>query len=105
MRYPLKTVICLFLIVLLGRPASAVELPSFFGDNMVFQRDEPITIWGKAPKNSTLLIQLSDFTRTATVDNQGNWQIELPAMKAGGPYDLVIQGTGDSKKLSGVHLQ
>ncbi len=71
--------------------AQKVQLPHFFGDNMVMQRKQPIKIWGMAPANYTFQISFAGKNATTKADKAGKWQAVFPAMEAGGPYDLLIK--------------
>ncbi len=65
-----------------------VYLVFFFSSNMVLQRDMPIRVWGKADKNEVISVALNGSVQTAKTGKDGIWRVELPAMKAGGPYDM-----------------
>jgi sialate O-acetylesterase len=59
---------------------------------MVLQRDTEVNIWGWASKDEkiTALFNQKKYTTKANAD--GKWKIVLAAMKAGGPYSMVIAG-------------
>lgn len=69
-----------------------VKLPQIFRDNMVLQRDAPLRIWGTATPGEKVNVTLATQTASATADKSGNWKITLPAMAAGGPYELKVNG-------------
>ncbi len=79
---------------------SEVTLPRIIGSNMVLQRDMQVPIWGWASAGEAVTITLSAeaegtepaATTTVIADAEGNWQIKLPAMAAGGPYTLRVEG-------------
>ena len=73
-------------------PATDVRLPRIFSDHMVLQRDQPIPVFGSAEPGGEVVVMLGEARATATVDDEGRWQAELPAMEAGGPYELVVAG-------------
>ena len=80
---------------------SEVTLPRVISNNMVLQRDMQAPIWGWASPGEEVMVTLSAdaegvepiSTTTAVADAEGNWQIKLPAMAAGGPYTLRIKGS------------
>ena len=94
-----------------------VSLPQMFQSGMVLQRGKPIPVWGKADAGESVTIQFNKKQYTTTADNEGKWRIDLPKMKAGGPYDLRINDLelrdiliGDVWLLSGqsnidVHIE
>ena len=67
-----------------------VRLPQLFQSGMVLQRNKVIPVWGKADAGETITIQFNKKSYTTTADANGQWRIELPKMKAGGPYELTI---------------
>lgn len=69
-----------------------VRLPRLVRDSMVLQRDTKINIWGWASNNEKITISFNKkkYSTKATAD--GKWRIILPAMKAGGPYKMIISG-------------
>lgn len=84
----------LALLCLLAQPAIAdVRLPHVFGDYMVLQRDRALPIWGWAEPGEKVSVSMGDNQATATADAGGRWKVELKAMPAGGPHELVVRGT------------
>ncbi len=67
-----------------------VTLPQLFQSGMVMQRGKPIPVWGKADAGETVTIQFNKKQYTAIADEAGKWRIDLPKMKAGGPYQLAV---------------
>ncbi|WP_034044611.1 GDSL-type esterase/lipase family protein [Wocania ichthyoenteri] len=68
-----------------------LKLPKFYGENMVFQRNESIVISGTANANDEVLVNLNGEKSKVKVSTIGEWQVTLPAMKAGGPFAFEIQ--------------
>jgi sialate O-acetylesterase len=68
-----------------------LKLPKFYGEKMVFQRNQPIAINGTANANDSIIVTLNTKKSVIKVPENGKWNIALPAMKAGGPYSLKIQ--------------
>jgi len=81
-----------FLLFELPAGLAQVWLPSIFADNMVLQRDKPIAIWGTATPGLPVKIKLGCNQIVVTPDINSNWSAKLPAMSAGGPYELSIGG-------------
>jgi sialate O-acetylesterase len=77
---------------------AAVSVPNFFSDHGVLQREAPIPVWGWADPGEVVLIQLGNSNPVkATADAKGNWKVALPAMPAGGPFELIIKGSNEIK--------
>ena len=69
-----------------------VKLPAIFSDNMVLQRNTSIPIWGTSAPNQIVRVELDGKTTSTNADQDGNWKVYLPALKPGGPYELVVMG-------------
>jgi len=81
-----------------------VKLPSFFSDHMVLQREQPIPIWGIASPSENITVNLADHNAMSKANAEGHWQVILPPMNAGGPYDLVIKGEKETITLRDVYI-
>jgi sialate O-acetylesterase len=67
-------------------------LPSFISDHMVLQQGREIHIWGKADAGETVTVSLAGRAVAATTDARNHWSVQVPALSAGGPFTLSIQG-------------
>lgn len=68
----------------------AVRLPSVLSDGMVLQRNRPIKVWGWAESGEKFELVWNDTAYKVVAESDGTWQLELPAMAAGGPYSMTI---------------
>ena len=69
-----------------------VHLPNLFSDGAVLQRGMDAPIWGTADAGETITVSLNGKQAKTTADNYGRWMLKLPALKAGGPFDLTVSG-------------
>src|SRR3546814_16306487 len=60
---------------------------------MVLQRDLPIHVWGWADPGEAITISFNGESYQVTADESGDWEAILRKMKAGGPYEMVLEGT------------
>ena len=67
-----------------------LRLSSIFSDGMVLQRGARIPVWGWAERGSVVKVELNGHRTSAIADEDGRWEVWLPKMQAGGPYDLTI---------------
>ena len=67
-----------------------VSLPQLFQSGMVLQRGKTIPVWGTADAGETVTVTFKKKQYTTVADEQGRWRVDLPKMKAGGPYELRI---------------
>ena len=57
---------------------------------MVLQRDKAIPVWGKADAGEMVTIRFNKKQYVTTAGINGKWRINLPKMKAGGPYTMTV---------------
>ena len=67
-----------------------ISLPQLFQTGMVLQRGKLIPIWGKAAPGELVTVRFNKKQYATTADAHGSWRINLPKMKAGGPYTLTV---------------
>ena len=70
-----------------------VRLPKLIGDGMVLQRDTKIKIWGWSAPNETISLEFINIKYKIKANKQGNWELQLSNLKAGGPYTMKIQAS------------
>ena len=75
-----------------------------FGSDMVLQRSKPVPVWGTGLPGITVRCTLAGQTAAARADGQGRWQLELPAMPAGGPYTMELSGGEETIRFERVYL-
>jgi len=73
-----------------GQLNAAVKLPRLISNGMVLQRDAPLKIWGWADPGEKVLVEFLDKKYQTKTDKQGNWKVDLPPIKAGGPYTMKV---------------
>ena len=70
-----------------------VKLPTVIDSHMVLQRDAELTIWGWADPGEEVTVSLDDHSATTKGDDNGNWSVKLPAMKADGKaHSMTVAG-------------
>lgn len=70
-----------------------IVLPNLISDGMVLQRGTPVKIWGKADSGEKIQLTFLKKKYQAVADSLGNWLIDLPALKPGGPFSMSINDT------------
>jgi sialate O-acetylesterase len=81
-------------LVFSGTAWADVRLPKVFGDHMVLQQEKEIPVWGWADPGEKVEVSLTGGAAVAAVaDAKGQWQVKLPAVKAGGgALTLTVAG-------------
>ena len=77
-------------LLLAASSSASVQLPAIISDHMVLQQQAPVQLWGWANPGETVTASIGDSSGRTTADEDGNWQVSLPAMDAGGPYELTV---------------
>ena len=91
----MKKFVYLFVCLLCVSIADAkVTVPRLFQSGMVMQRGKPIPVWGKADAGETVTVSFNKKTYSVVAGADGRWRVDLPVMKAGGPYTLEVKGEG-----------
>lgn len=75
-----------------------------FGENMVFQRDEEIRIFGRSKPKIKIEVSLADKKTSTETNNQGFWFVAFSPMKAGGPYQLKAKTDLQTIEIKKVYI-
>lgn len=79
-----------------------LALPLTFSDNMVMQRDMPLTLSGTADNGTKVSIEIAGKKAKTTTADNGKWTLTLPPLQAGGPYILEVKADKETKKFKNV---
>lgn len=79
-----------------------LSLAKVFTDNMLLQRNQTITIWGKAHHDKEIKIKFKDKSYTGKSDENDNWKINIGEHDAGGPYEIKIKSDKEEIILENV---
>lgn len=72
------------------KPATNIQIPNMFSDNMVLQQKIKIPVWGTADPAGKVTVKLGDQKETTVVPETGKWKVKLDPLEAGGPLELSI---------------
>jgi sialate O-acetylesterase len=79
-----------------------LRLDSVFTSHMVLQRRRGIAIAGSAEALAEVTAEIGGGAGTTRADASGRFVVELPAMEAGGPHELVVRSGGHEVRLGDV---
>ena len=85
-----KLVMLLSVVACFLTTEAKVQLPQLFQSGMVLQRGKPIPVWGKADPREKIIIRWQKRQYATVADADGRWRIDLPKMKAGGPFTMMV---------------
>lgn len=80
-----------------------LNLPPIFSDHMVLQQNSDVEFWGKAKPFDNIIIKSSwgSYSETKT-DKSGNWELQIDTPSAGGPFQVEVKSSYDSKTFIDV---
>ena len=95
--------IALAFILITGNYLRAeIQLAPVFSDNMILQREVTIPLRGMADEEEQVIVSFNNKEYTGQVTD-GRWQVDLPAMAAGGSFHITVTGSSN-KLLSLIHI-
>ena len=78
-----------------------VTLPKVLSNHMVIQRDLPVHVWGSAAPGEGVTVAFRGETRTTQANLLGHWSVYLTPGAAGGPFQLIVSGSGMAGTAAG----
>ncbi len=72
-------------------PRRQLALPRLISDGMVLQRETDVRIWGWAEPGESITVEFIDKQYITEATPEGNWEVILRNLKAGGPYDMEVK--------------
>lgn len=76
---------------------------AIFSSNMVLQRNKNISVWGMAYDGWEVMVTLNGASVSAVTEKHC-WKVSLPAMEAGGPYEMTVESNGEKLVFSNVMI-
>lgn len=76
---------------------------AIFTDHMVLQRNKGVAVWGMADDGVRVKVEIGGASAEA-VARKKKWSVTLPAMEAGGPYEMVVSTEKKTIKFSDVMI-
>lgn len=81
--------------------AETLKVHGVFGSHMVLQRDQPISVWGWAPKGTQVEVSLGEGSESATAEGkEGRWEVQFAARAANAaPQELVVRAGDENLRF------
>ncbi len=80
----------------------ALELPRFYGDNMVLQANRPLALRGSGTPGETVRVEIDGAHYSGVADAGGHWQVQLGPHGYGEGYELKIAAPSSSRTIRNV---
>jgi len=78
-------------------------LNALFTDHMVLQQKSDVSFWGNFTPGQKIAVSSSWGEQVSTVVNEeGQWSLQLTTPKAGGPFDVTIEGKDTTAIITDV---
>jgi sialate O-acetylesterase len=87
------TALAVALFVMPGR--GAVKLPLIFGDHMVLQEGQTLSVWGTAAPGEKVTVTIGPDSASATAGADGSWRVDLKP--------LPVSTTGTTLTVAGAN--
>ncbi|WFE86242.1 GDSL-type esterase/lipase family protein [Parabacteroides chongii] len=75
-----------------------LQMPVTYSDNMVLQREKPLSVSGTANTGEKVTVQIAGQKKETVTASNGKWSVTLDPMQAGGPYELTIEASLPTEK-------
>lgn len=100
----MKRILFISVFILISLKTSGqIDLPKFFGSNMVLQREKPITIWGMCDPGEEITVVFSSQVKKTRVANDSTWEVEFPKQEASfEPRKISISSENDTITLNNI---
>lgn len=97
-----RIALLLVLLVLSACRESDLRLDRTISDHMVLQRGKELSVGGAAIPGSRVVVRFNGETGEARADDSGRWIVKLPAMEAGGPFEMSVESGRESIEVTDV---
>lgn len=77
---------------------------SLFSNHAVLQRAVPLPFYGAARSRATISVTFAGETLHTVAEESGDWRVEFPSRKAGGPYELSVESEDEICSRSGIFI-
>lgn len=84
------TIVLLSLFLCINSYAQQLKLAELFNEGAVLQRNAKVAAWGTSAPSVKVAVSIQGKTAKVQTDMNGNWNVSLPALKAGGPYTMTV---------------
>lgn len=81
-----------------GLASAALEMPSFFSDGMVLQRNGAAKVWGWEVEGAKVTVTFGEQNETAKTNSDGRWEVTFQGLQATGEGQPLTVTSGEQSK-------
>lgn len=100
-----KVILFIFVAIYILQAHAGIKLPAIFSDNMMFQQNSEVRIWGWGEKNSTVEVRPSWTNEPyyTKVDKDGRWFVYVKTLEADNrAYSIAISDEQNSVTFNNI---
>ncbi|NDV58257.1 hypothetical protein D0T85_09110 [Bacteroides sp. 519] len=86
----LLVLLLLATFTLQAQTSGDLQLPPVYSDNMVLQRNQPLTIAGTANAGETIKVSIGNQKKETITSSEGKWLVTLAPLQTGKVYQLEV---------------
>lgn len=79
-----------------------IKLGSLFKDSAVLQREMKVPVWGWTKAGAKVSVSIDGKSAKGQANDQGEWRVDLPPLKAGGPFEMKISDGSSTVTLKDI---
>jgi sialate O-acetylesterase len=92
------------LFLCIASNAQKLTLGELFNEGVVLQQNVKVEVWGTAAPSEQIIVGLQGKKFKATSNENGNWTLNLSPLKAGGPFEMVVNSDSETLKINEVYV-
>jgi len=98
----ISTIGIFFFFIFNNSIISQITISRMFSDHAILQRGVDIPVFGTGSYNEKVIVEFKGGKYKAKVDRNGKWKAVIPKQEAGGPFELVIYSSGETKIINDI---
>ena len=84
--------------------AQHLKFGELFNEGAVLQRNAKVNVWGTSAPSTSVSVSIQGKIFQSKSDKTGNWNVDVSALKEGGPYEMSVTSTNETIKLNEIYV-
>ena len=97
-------IMLLSLFLCINTYAQQLKLAELFNEGAVLQRNAKVSVWGKSSPSVKVSVSIQGKTTETQTNGKGNWNVSLPALKAGGPFKMTVVSAKETLIINEIYV-